>query len=410
MKNLILMSIAVLSGLGVSATAQAQAVCSELFQPSGVEINVSDYSYEKQVNPAALDSITFNLLKMTSYSRSSFFNEKNVVEKGELVLASPLKDGWSVEFEYAADYRGSSPVFRLKEIDLIKPNGEVTTLDKAPTNLTGDTLKKEFYPIDPIDSHMIDAQINMPVTIYSPVFENMGRWAVFAEFIKRGELQALKEIRELKVLRGKVAARSAIDYTKKVIKKQSFKYFLLGAVMYFYSQRDVIKNEIIVVDTWDKMKAQSDVALSNDKMRAEISDLLSKMTQSKVMVPRVFEAPLQFDYSEFSAALKDIDVLNRLERTEVSKPIMALWDGSKFNLMSAKKININIFDSVEDDAALVIYFPATSRIVIVSSKWMSYTPSTDLVLPFLLEPGSDIQGNVFNILKEKIKTLKKDSK
>jgi hypothetical protein len=164
------------------------------------------------------------------------------------------------------------------------------------------------------------------------------------------------------------------------------------------------------VDTWDKMKAQSDVALSDDKMRSEISDLLSKMTQSKVMVPRVFEAPLQFDYSEFSAALKDIDVLNRLERTEVSKPIMALWDGSKFNLMSAKKININIFDSVEDDAALVIYFPATSRIVIVSSKWMSYTPSTDLVLPFLLEPGSDIQGNVFNILKEKMKTLKKDSK
>lgn len=264
--------------------AWAQATCEDVFHIAGLELDSSDFSMDKQQDPAQLNSMTLKLLKLTSFSRSSVFTEKHVVEKGELVLASPLNDGWSVEFEYSADYRGKDLVYRLKEIDLIKPNGESSSLDKAPTNTAGDQFRKLFYPTESVNEALKDAKIQMPAAIYGALFQNINRWATKAEFIKRNELQGLSTTQDLKKLNGKVAVRSTIDYTNKVIKKQSFKFILLGLVMYFYSQRDVITNEVIKVDPWDKMKRMSEVALTTDYMRDRMSQQLSLVLARPVKV------------------------------------------------------------------------------------------------------------------------------
>lgn len=398
--------------IGFSLQASAfENSCEFLFSPRGVLLNTEEFSLVQQTNPKFINSLTLNILQMTSFSKSTVFTEKNVVEKGELVLARPLENGWSLEFEYAADYRGRTPVFRLKEIDLVKPNGEVTTLDKTPNTTEGDALKKDFYAFEGMDVSLADARVSMPQAIHSPIFERVMRWATLADYLKRDEIQALKEGSDLRGMRGKVFVRSTIDYTNKVIKKQSFKFFLLGMAMYFYSQKDVITNEIVVIDPWDKMKVQSDLGLSDEKKRKDMGTLLSKMTEKKIELGRIYNTNKSFNYSDFDSALADIEILNRLERKEASKPIVALWDGIRYSTVSFKKLGLSTFDSLDEESALAIYFPRTERIVLIASPWLSYSASSDLVLPYLLKPGNDIEGSIYNILKDKIKTIKsKESK
>jgi hypothetical protein len=411
MKQWILAVIA----MGLSSPAWAQPTCEDLFHLRGVELSTTEYSLAQQMNPEFLNSLTLNILQMTSFSKSSVFNEKNVVEKGELVLAKPLNNGWSMEFEYAADYRGKTPVFRLKEIDLVKPNGEVTTLDKAPNNTLGDSLKKDFYAFEGMDASLADAKLSMPQAIHSPLFERITRWATLADYIKRDEVQGLKNAGDLKGMRGKVFVRSTIDYTNKVIKKQSFKFFLLGMAMYFYSQREVITNEIIKVDPWDKMKRMSDVGLSTDYMREKMSAQLTLIEKRPIMLKPVLPVDEELDYAQVPNVLQNLELLNRFERQEESKPVVAYFNGvnSSLSLLSFKKINTVLLDDISDaDAAILIYFPKTRRIVIISSQWMSFNASSDFVLPFLLEPGSKINGDIFERLEAKLYLLnqKKDKK
>ncbi|MNK97226.1 hypothetical protein D3C87_1175440 [compost metagenome] len=109
--------------------------------------------------------------------------------------------------------------------------------------------------------------------------------------------------------------------------------------------------------------------------------------------------------------MADIEILNRLERKEASKPIVALWDGIRWSTVSFKKLGLSTFDSLDEESALVIYFPTTERMVLIASPWLSYSASSDLVLPYLLKPGNDTEGSIYNILKDKIKTIKsKESK
>lgn len=401
----------IVMAMGITSPALAQMACGDLFLTRGVELSTTEFSLAQQSDLKLINTLTLNILQMTSYSKSSVFTEKNVVEKGELVLATPLKNGWSMEFEYAADYRGKSPVFRLTQIDLLKPNGEVTTLDKSPNNIEGDGLKKDFYSFEGMDASLADAKVSMPQAIHSPLFERITQWAALAEYIKRGDIQGLKDATDLKGLRGKVMVRSTYDYTKTVIKKQSFKFFLLGMAMYFYSQKDVITNEIVMIDPWDKMKVQADLGLSDEKKRKDLSEILSKMTAKKIELGRVFNTDKSFNYSDFEVALTDIEVLNRIERKATSKPVVALWDGIRYSTVSFKKLGVGAFDALDDESALIIYFPATERMVLIASPWLSYSASSDLVLPYLLKPGNDVEGSVYNIFKEKIKTLKsKESK
>jgi hypothetical protein len=404
MKHMLL----ILMTLFLSSGAWAQATCEDIFHITGLELDSGDFTMEKQADPAQLNALTLTILKMTSFSRSSVFTEKHVVEKGELVLATPLNDGWSVEFEYAADLRGTNPIYRLKEIDLIKPNGESSTLDKAPTNTAGDAFRKAFYPTESVNEALKDANLKMPAAIYSAVFQNINRWAMKAEFIKRNELQGLSTIQDLKKLNGKVAFRSTIDYTNKVIKKQSFKFILLGMAMYFYSQREVITNEVIKVDPWDKMKRMSEVALTTDYMRDRMSTQLSLMLKRPIKVNQDPAFTDELDYPKVANVLESLELLNRFERQYGSKPVMAYFSKNELSALSFKKLNLALIDALSEDdsAAIIVYFPHTRRIVLISSEWMSFNQYSDFVLPFVMDPSLGKNSGLFEELELKLIYLK----
>lgn len=399
-------AFSILSSL--SFGAQAQSACEDLFSVSEIRFQPMDFSIKSQMDPVKLASMTLQVLKMASLDRSGSFTEKQVVEKGELVLASPLKNGWSVESEYAIDQRGDVPVFRLSEVELVKPNGDSTVLDKAPLTDDGLAFKKDTYPIGQINSQL-DADVQIPLSIQGPLLENINKWAGVAEYIKRGEIRDLKEGSQLKTLRGKVFVRSTIDYTTKVVKKQSFKFFLLGMVMYLYAQRDSFTKEVVLVDPWDKFKRQSDLALADNKMRTLMQAQVQLLTGNKnIKLPESY-ARESFRYFDFQDTLEKIDILNKLERTAGSKMKVAWLHQGKFaGLLSAKDLHMDFLDTLDETDAVVLYFSKTERMLVLSGSWMKFERTSDLIVPYALSWNGGVDGTIYNILKEKFKSLKKE--
>lgn len=407
MKNRMMFFVALMLTQAFALQVRAQDACQDLFAPLAIELTLTTSLKTKEFPPAAFAAYALDVLRKTTFTRDSNFNEKQVIEKGEIVLAEPLKDGWSIEFSYSKDSRGVEPVYRLEEIDLIKPNGDTTVLDKSPMTTDGLGLKDNVYPIDQLAPAIGDVKVEMPHSIQGPLLENLSKWARLSEFMKLGEVRALKTTADLKALRGKVFARSTVDYTNKVIKKQSFKFFLLGMVMYLYSQRDKITNEVILVDPWDKFKRQSDLAMSNPQMFASMQSQLQLLTDKKYKIPESTSRE-SFRYFDFADTLEKIDIMNRLERTAGSKVKIGLYLNGKLSPMTLKDIHMDAVDVLEESDAIVLYFPKTERMLILSGSWMKFEMSADLIVPYALSWNGSIEGNIYNDLKEKFKAMKKD--
>lgn len=408
MKNAMIRFFVVCSVFGFIKSADAQEACQDLFSSPALELGVRYYPVAEKITAVETAAWTMEILRKASYGRAGQFNEKQVVEKGEMILAEPLRDGYSVEFEYSRDHRGPEPVWRLEEVELIKPNGDSVTLDKAPVTDDGNGFKKDIYALDQIAPLLGENKVEMPVKIEGPILESINKWARFAEFIKLGEIRALKTSMDLKSLRGKVFVRSTIDYTNKVIKKQSFKFFLLGMVMYLYSQRDKITKETILVDPWDKFKRQSDLAMSNPAMHALMQTQLQMLTGEKYVIPDSTSRD-HFRYFDFRDTLEKIDIMNKLERAAGSKMKGALFMNGKFSgMMAMKDIHMDSVDVLEEADAIVLYFPKTERMLVLSGSWMKFEISSDLIVPYALSWNGGIDGTIYNKLKEKFKALKKD--
>ncbi len=85
------------------------------------------------------------LLRMVGNALFTGASPKDTLEKGELRLAVPLKDGYSLEGEYQGSDRIGGKSFHLIRLHLILPNGQEVNLDKTPLSVDNKQFLSKSY-------------------------------------------------------------------------------------------------------------------------------------------------------------------------------------------------------------------------------------------------------------------------
>lgn len=87
---------------------------------------------------------------------------------------------------------------------------------------------------------------------------------------------------------------------------------------------------------------------------------------------------------------------------------MAYYSKKELSSLSYKKLNLALIDNLSEDdsAAVLVYFPNSRRIVLISSEWMSFNEYSDFVLPFTLDPSLGKNPGLFEELELKLIRLK----
>lgn len=398
--------------LVLTSSGLAQDKCEEIFETRAVTISSDTFAPSLQANAENSKVLALNILRMAAFGRSADFTEKQVLEKGELLLAQNLNDGWSMEAEYGIDQRGASPKFRLKKLLLVKPNGEEIVLDKSPVDVTGVKLNNLFYPVEQYNSTLKSVSVDFPVTVEGALYDHVATWAVYSDHLRTEELRALQSQSDINVLRLKVFGRGVVDYTNKVIKKQSFKFALLGFVMYLYTQKDEVGHKLFVDDPWEKILKNGAVGiLPAEEYAAFISSL------------SLFDGPFNFfkeglaprkdttvKYIDFSKLATYIEDLNRIERAKSGRPIVVYSDNEakKVSILNYKKFGGQWGDSIQNTSSMVVIYPVTKRALILTSDLVHIEGEEDTILPIAVDGNA--YPELYNYLLKQSKSVKKDSK
>lgn len=97
------------------------------------------------------------LLRMVGNTLFKGASPKETLEKGELRLAVPLKDGYSLEGEYQGSNRQDGKSFHLIRLHLILPNGQEVNLDKTPLSVDNKKFLTKSYGWK-VKSQLIDGE------------------------------------------------------------------------------------------------------------------------------------------------------------------------------------------------------------------------------------------------------------
>lgn len=271
MRNVLSVLLACLTGLLPAAgmANPAGPSCGDVFQTvPGIIISTGMFSLEEHMDPAKQAKAILSLLQMTNYTLGESFSKKLTLEKGELYLGQPLNAGWSLEFEYSSDKRTENPAFRLSKISLVRPNGEKNVFEKRPTTIDGLSLLKNHYSPEEMGIKDLGSEnpfegvqrAEAPAVIQGPLLKSFLKFAPLAAYLKREEVNSAESLRGLFL---KALGRSNADFMKGIIKKQAFKYVLLGVVLYgYYSQQDLVKGLMHhSSDPWSEIKEKTDTSV-----------------------------------------------------------------------------------------------------------------------------------------------------
>ncbi|MFS4457538.1 hypothetical protein [Bdellovibrio sp. HCB2-146] len=404
--------LAIGMSLVLASSGVAQEKCEDIFETRTLSISDDSFAPALQADKERSKILALKILQMAAFGRSVDFTEKQVLEKGELLLARTLNDGWSMEAEYGIDQRGAAAKFRMKKLLLVKPNGEEIVLDKSPIDVSGLKFNNRFYTVEQFNSSLKSASLEFPVTVEGALYDQVVKWAAYSDHLKSEELRALQSEKDLNVLRLKVFGRGVVDYTNKVIKKQSFKFALLGFVMYLYTQKDEVRGKIFVDDPWEKILKNGGV---NILPAEEYAAFISSFS--------LFEGPLDFfkmglgpksetnvKYIDFSKLATYIEDLNRIERSKSGRPVVIYSDAEakKVSILNYKKFGGQWGDSVQNASSMVVIYPVTKRALVLSSDLVHIEGEEDTILPIAIDGTA--YPELYNYLVKQVKSAKKDSK
>lgn len=187
------------------------------------ELNLAAKSFDA-VEPRKISEQVNELVLMLSQSRSMIISDKEINQKGRLLLGMPIGNGFSLELKYKSN-SGVEPKYVLDHVNLISPSGK--------------QLDVSANPIDPyFDTKLSSERVNFEIGTYPDGF-NIN--ATIPTVIKG---KVLKEIQELapklelvpkEVIR-ELANESDLNLLKKKANRAYMKYFIKR-----YSVRGVFK-------------------------------------------------------------------------------------------------------------------------------------------------------------------------
>lgn len=137
-------------------------VCSDIYHSQNSAANTASANANKTATPVTApdflsvgqmygvylkesDTKIETLLRMAGNALFTGASPKDTLEKGELRLAVPLKEGYSLEGEYQGSDRPGGKSFHLIRVHLILPNGQEVNLDKNPLSVDNKQFLNKSY-------------------------------------------------------------------------------------------------------------------------------------------------------------------------------------------------------------------------------------------------------------------------
>ena len=322
--RIILLLITILIG----QSSQAQLTCQEVFHKTEIskpavaktQISLTESSLihgSMHKNDPQFDLAFKQLIKM--FAQTTFLNisEKLSFEKGELYLAHKINEDISLELEYAGDKRGEETLFRLVSYKIVRANLKSINVEKNPLTDDGQFLNQKQIELNlPLKEGQsakdTELHLEIPVAISNDLLQLMEKWSDKFNFINRHDIRSMIEKDEMLKLYLKAQYLSGLDFSKNIIKKQSYKYVLIGLVIYAssYAMEHFIDTKIdqVVIEFKNTSKMslddnklfqsylethQKNWKLTNQNLSTDIQRLTTVLTKKeKIMSIEAFRSTL----------------------------------------------------------------------------------------------------------------------
>jgi hypothetical protein len=395
-----------------SSPAWAAEQCKSVFS-DGIQLNSSAFDPAKQNDIKQVPAMLSRILQMSASTLNESMSPKYTLEKGEITLGHTLGDGWTLEFNYKRDARTSDVTFRLTDIQVLQPNGDAVKLTKNPTTPEGTLFAKENISIaDLVESKikipLSDVLVNVdaPVVIRGELLKSLEKWIPYLEYVKRDSLRSL-EASGLGKLKTKAFVKSNAAYTQDIIKKQSFKFVLLGVAMYVYLQKDQVIEYFVEADPWPKLLddssfeklstvEQKQVArLLKDSIDLELTDELANFNKHK-------KSSSIKSYNDVSEILNKTNELKQAEKKSGGSAQVYIFKNGKSAGGSLQKV-LNLLNSENDDQfVLTFVYPATKRMLVVTNTMMQ-EKTEESFLTVAIDGAQD--RDLYVAIKNKLKKI-----
>lgn len=360
-----------------SSPAWSADVCKSIFS-DGIQLNNSAFTAAKQHDAKEIPFMLSRILHMSANTLNESMSYKYTLEKGEITLGHQLADGWTLEFNYKRDARTADVSYRLEDIQVLQPNGESIKLTKSPTSVDGNSFAKDHFSLSELNDAKIKIpldkmtmNVDVPVVITGALMKSVEKWIPYLEFISRDKLRLAQEA-DLSKLKTGAFVKSNLEYSREIIKKQSFKFTLLGIAMYMYLQKDQVVDYVLDKDPWaDLLKTSSFEKLSSqeqkdmarlfkDSMNLELNEQLAIFNKNKK------SSSIKSYYSD-SEILKMTNDLKSIDKKSGGATLGYVFQNGKSVGGSPQKIMSLMSSYSQDEIVLAFVYPATKRILIVTN-------------------------------------------
>ena len=278
------------------STAQA-LLCKQLFLETGKgvnivlqspdspsELNLKARVFEATGNAKEISQEVSDLVLMMAQARSPIISDKEINQKGKLVLGLPIGNGFVLELKYRSNSTFEDK-FVLDHINLLSPSGKQIDVSANPIDIYDDRkISKErvnfeigTYP----NGYSVYA--NIPTLIKGDVLREIQQLAPKLELLPKDVLRELAKEANLKALKSK--ANKA--YMKYFIKRYSIRgvfktlfkivvyepikmLFTVGVVYFAMSTTGMVNNPSNITEMLFPAKSSEWVSKSlTDSIRAE---------------------------------------------------------------------------------------------------------------------------------------------
>ncbi|AZZ36531.1 hypothetical protein CIK05_06920 [Bdellovibrio sp. qaytius] len=206
----------------IKESVQSQSPRVELVKvtnsPAPEKLVIENVNFSEKTDEAAIEVMRL-LLQNSSY----VLEEKNVLNKGELVIGIPAKDGYYFEVTYKS-MSGERSQFIVDKISLKTPTGSESKKIAEGFLKAGELkLKKSEFEIGNLLGDGINAKLKIPLIIDGPLLNKIDKLARFFEFFKKDEMRNLLKSNSMLKIRTVFEYRRARDVFFKVLLKEPMK-------------------------------------------------------------------------------------------------------------------------------------------------------------------------------------------
>ncbi len=160
------------------------------------------------------------LIYMTSQNSQFVVVPKETLEKNQVILALPLKDGYIVEMVYSSKSQ-VTPSFTLDKIDMVSSSGR-KTISKDPVDFNQFVLKKTNFKLDGVFPSGLEVHAAIPLKIDGQVLSDFTeRILPLLPLFRKSELAQLTKDHKLSRLKYTGQARSIGKFFKEALFSKS---------------------------------------------------------------------------------------------------------------------------------------------------------------------------------------------